>query len=143
MDIIASPFTHIINLSISSGIVPDLMKIARVVPLFKSGDHRLFQNYRPISIIPIFAKLLERVVHKRILDYININNSCIFFNTQYGFRKKPFNIFSFKTKSKFSFVLRPIYTVRLVVYDSYSGVCDRINTRTNVTFQISPSANEQ
>jgi hypothetical protein len=39
--------------------------------------------------------------------------------------------------------LRPIYTVRLVVYDSYSGVCDRINTRTNVTFQISPSANEQ
>jgi hypothetical protein len=78
MDIIASPLTHIINLSISSGIVPDLMKIARVVPLFKSGDHRLFQNYRPISIIPIFSKLLERVVHKRILDYININNSCIF-----------------------------------------------------------------
>jgi hypothetical protein len=68
MDIIASPPTHIINLSISSGIVPDLMKIARVVPLFKSGDHRLFQNYRPISILPIFSKLLERVVHKRILD---------------------------------------------------------------------------
>jgi hypothetical protein len=44
MDIIASPLTHIINLSISSGIVPDLMKIARVVPLFKSGDHRLFQK---------------------------------------------------------------------------------------------------
>jgi hypothetical protein len=49
MDIIASPLTHIINLSISSGIVPDLIKIARVVPLFKSGDHRLQQNYRPIS----------------------------------------------------------------------------------------------
>ena len=53
MDIIASPLTHIINLSISSGIVPDLMKIARVVPLFKSGDYTLFQNYRPISILPI------------------------------------------------------------------------------------------
>ena len=39
--------------------------------------------------------------------------------------------------------LRPIYTVRLVVYDSYSGVCDRIDTRTNVTFQISPLTNEQ
>jgi hypothetical protein len=95
MDIIASPLTHIINLSISLGIVPDLMKIAHVVPLFKSGDHRLFQNYRPISILPIFSKLLERVVHKHILDYIN--NSCIlfFFNNQYGLRKKSFNIFSF------------------------------------------------
>jgi hypothetical protein len=66
MDIIASPLTHIINLSISSGIVPDLIKIARVVPLFKSGDHRLQQNYRPISILPIFSKFLERVVYKRI-----------------------------------------------------------------------------
>ena len=80
IDIIAGPLTRIINLSISSGIVPDLMKIARVVPLFKSGDHRLFQNYRPISILPIFSKLLERVVYKRILDYIYkfINESCIF-----------------------------------------------------------------
>ena len=39
IDIITGPLTHIINLSISSGIVPDLMKIARVVLLFKSGDH--------------------------------------------------------------------------------------------------------
>ena len=61
------------------------MKIARIVPLFKSGDQRLFQNYRPISILHIFSKLLERVVYKRILDYIN--ESCIFFTNQYGFRK--------------------------------------------------------
>ncbi len=39
--------------------------------------------------------------------------------------------------------LRPIYTIRFVVYDSHPGVCDRINTRTNVRFQISPSRNEQ
>ena len=66
MDIIAGPLTHIMNLSISSGInVPDLIKIARVVHSFKSGDHRLFQNYRPIYnyILPIFSKLLERIVY--------------------------------------------------------------------------------
>ena len=40
-------------------------------------------------------------------------------------------------------LLRPIYTIRFVVYDSGPGVCDRINTRTNVRFQISPSTNEQ
>ena len=56
IDSITCPLTHNINLSVSSGNVADLMKIARVVPLFKSGDHRLFQNYRPISILPIFSK---------------------------------------------------------------------------------------
>ena len=56
IDSITGPLTHNINLSVSSGNVADLMKIARVVPLFKSGDHRLFQNYRPIPILPIFSK---------------------------------------------------------------------------------------
>jgi hypothetical protein len=71
IDLIIEPLTHIINLSISSGIVPDLMKIARVIPLFKSGDHRLVQNYRPVSVLPIFSKLLERIVYNRITNYIN------------------------------------------------------------------------
>lgn len=49
---ISSPLTHIINLSIIHGIVPDEMKIAHVVPIFKSGDKALFSNYRPISVLP-------------------------------------------------------------------------------------------
>jgi hypothetical protein len=85
IDLIIEPLTHIINLSISSGIVPDLMKIARVIPLFKSGDHRLVQNYRPVSVLPIFSKLLERIVYNRITNYINKHN--ILFDNQYGFRK--------------------------------------------------------
>jgi hypothetical protein len=74
------------NLSVSSGIVPDLMKIARVIPLFKSGDHRYFQNYRPVSVLPIFSKLLERVVFKRITNYID--KLLILSDHQYGFWKK-------------------------------------------------------
>ena len=61
IQIIADPLAHIINLSISHGIVPDQMKIARVIPLFKAGDRSLFTNYRPISILPSFSKFLERL----------------------------------------------------------------------------------
>ena len=86
VSLISEPIAHIINLSISSGIVPDLMKIARVIPLFKSGDHRYFQNYRPVSVLPIFSKLLERVVFKRITNYID--KSSILSDNQYRFRKK-------------------------------------------------------
>ena len=85
VDLISGPLAHIINLSISSGYFPDNMKIARVIPLFKSGDCRIFQNYRPISILPIFSKILESVVYKRVMEYIN--KSDILFHNQYGFRK--------------------------------------------------------
>ena len=47
---ISEPLTYIINLSINSVVVPDQMKLARVVTLFKSGDKRLFSNYRPVSV---------------------------------------------------------------------------------------------
>ena len=83
IDLISEPISHIINLSISSGIVPKEMKIARVVPIFKSGDRDHFSNYRPVSVLPIFSKLLERVVYNRIYNFINKFN--ILFDNQYGF----------------------------------------------------------
>ena len=52
----------VINLSLSSGIVPNRMKIARVVPILKNDDPSLFVNYRPISVLPCFSKFLERVM---------------------------------------------------------------------------------
>ena len=61
------------------------MKIARVTPIYKSGDRAMFTNYRPISVLPSFSKLLERVVYNRILEYINKFN--ILCSNQYGFRK--------------------------------------------------------
>ena len=57
--LISSPLTHIINMSIVSGIVPDELKIAHVIPLFKSGDRSLFTNYRPVSVLPAFSKIFE------------------------------------------------------------------------------------
>ena len=76
---------NIVNLSINSGIVPDELKIARVLPLFKSGDNRVFSNYRLISVLPVFSKIFEKVVYNRLFDYFNKFN--VLSQNQYGFRK--------------------------------------------------------
>ena len=78
IDIVSTPLAHIINLSISNGIVPDEMKIACVIPLYKSGDRELIVNYRPVSI--------ERFIYNRLLNYIDKHG--ILCNSQYGFRKQ-------------------------------------------------------
>ena len=75
IDIISKPLTRIINLSLSSGIVPKQLKIARIIPLFKSGDQDLYA----------FSKLLEKVVYKRLYNFLIKYN--ILFDKQYGFRK--------------------------------------------------------
>ena len=84
--LIAGPLSHIFNLSFGNGIVPSDMKIARVIPIFKSGDHQLFNNYRPISILPSFSKLLEKIMYKRLYRFLQDGN--IFYKHQYGFRRK-------------------------------------------------------
>ena len=84
--LISEPLCNLINFSITTGIVPKQMKIARVLPIFKSGDDRLFSNYRPISVLPIFSKILAKVVYTRRMSYIYLND--ILTKNQYGFRKK-------------------------------------------------------
>ena len=66
IDSTIGPLTHIMNLPLSSGKVPEQMKVARVIPLFKLGILTLFTNYRPISVLPAFSKFLERIVYKRL-----------------------------------------------------------------------------
>ena len=85
LDLIVQPLTYITNLSLSSGIVPDQMKIARVVPLFKTGDLSQFTNYRPVSVLSAFSKCLEGTVYNRLINFLNKFNTLS--NNQYGFRK--------------------------------------------------------
>ena len=84
-NLICRPLTHIIYLSIVSGIVPDQLKSARVIPLFKSGDKSTFINYRPVSVVPAFSKILERVIYNRLMNYLNKHK--ILSDHQFGFRK--------------------------------------------------------
>ncbi len=83
---VSVPLTKIINLSLSTGVVPDDMKMAKVIPLYKAKNKELFTNYRPISLLPTFSKLLEKVVHKRLYQFLQKHN--ILYPNQYGFRRK-------------------------------------------------------
>ena len=65
---ISESLSHIINQSISLGIVPKNMKIAKVVPICKSVDKHIFNSYRPISILPAFSKILEKIVANKLID---------------------------------------------------------------------------
>jgi hypothetical protein len=59
---ISVPLAHIYSLSLRNGTFPEFLKISRVVPIFKGGDPELCDNYRPISLVKTFAKLLEKIL---------------------------------------------------------------------------------
>ena len=64
----------IFDLSLKSGTFPEKMKIARVAPVFKSGDTLLMTNYQPISKLPCFSKMLERITYNRLYKYFTISH---------------------------------------------------------------------
>ena len=68
-----------------SGTVPEKCKLARVIPIFKTGDMSLPCNYRPISLLNVFNKILEKIVHRRLFHFLNQNK--IIYKYQFGFRK--------------------------------------------------------
>jgi hypothetical protein len=83
--IVATPLTIIINASLRQGIVPDDWKSARVTSLFKKDKVEDLGSYRPISVLPIVSKLLERAVHTQLGEYLKEHN--ILSPYQCGFRK--------------------------------------------------------
>ena len=82
---IINPVCHLFNLSLHTGYLPPELKTARVVPIFKSGNEHSYDNYRPISLLPSLSKLLEKVVAKQMLSYLNKHD--ILYKLQFGFRK--------------------------------------------------------
>lgn len=84
--IIACPLRHVINLSLIQGIVPDDLKSARVVPLFKKSDKTEVGNYRPVSILSIISKVFERVVYDQLETYLDERK--LLYNLQSGFRPR-------------------------------------------------------
>ena len=80
------PITYVVNESLRVGICPLELKIAKVVPVFKSGDPSLFTNYRPISVLPFLSKVFEKIVYNCLFDFICDNN--ILYDYQFGFRPK-------------------------------------------------------
>ena len=78
---IIKPLTIVINQVLNNGIFPDKLKIAKVVPIFKSGDCALTNNYRPISLLPVISKVIEKIIYTQLSLYFESNK--LFSDSQY------------------------------------------------------------
>ena len=83
--ILTKPITVIINQMLNTGFFPDKLKIVKIKPLFKKGDSKSFNNYRPISLLPSISKIFEKVIYDQTYTYFQ--NDDIFYSCQYGFRQ--------------------------------------------------------
>ena len=85
-NVISVPLASLFNTSISSGVVPEKFKVANVVPVCKKDSQTNVSNYRPISLLSVFNKILEKLISNRLLKFLEKEN--IFFKGQFGFRPK-------------------------------------------------------
>ena len=83
-EIIALVLINLYNHCFALGVFPSCLKTAKVIPVFKSGEFQKLLNYRPISLLSCFSKILEKLVHSRTVDFINSHH--ILTPTHYGFR---------------------------------------------------------
>ena len=83
---ISLKLVDLFNLSFSSGSFPSILKTAKVVPVFKKGSKLDCCNYRPISLLSNVEKILEKLMYKRVYNFLTENN--IIYDLQFGFRQK-------------------------------------------------------
>ena len=84
-DLIIAPLVKIIDNSFTTGIFPDALKISKVIPIHKGDSTQELNNYRPISLLSIFDKIIEKLMHKRLYNFLEYHK--ILFENQFGFRK--------------------------------------------------------
>ena len=84
-DPLLKPLMFIFNLSLQKRSFPDELKIVKVIPVFKADDVNELGNYRPISVLPCFSKILERIMYNRLFKYLKTNE--ILYKKQFGFQE--------------------------------------------------------
>ena len=77
--------TKHINESMANGVFPDCLKVGKITPVYKKDDRELFENYRPVSTLPIFGKIFEKIIYERLYSYLISQQ--IMTPYQFGFRK--------------------------------------------------------
>ena len=82
---LSKPLCILINLSFKTGTFPSSLKVARITPIFKKGDKKMIENYRPIASLPYISKIFERIMANRLLSFFNKFN--LISKSQYGFQK--------------------------------------------------------
>ena len=82
---IVHPLVYLCNLSLEQGVFPKELKLANVLPLYKSDDPLMFNNYRPVSLLCVLSKVFESIMYPRLIG--RLENCKILLNNQFGFRK--------------------------------------------------------
>ena len=85
VNIILTPLTHVLNNSLLQAHVPSNLKMAKVIPIYKKKEKTAPGNYRPISLLSVLNKILEKLMHKRLYSFLMKYN--ILYKYQFGFRK--------------------------------------------------------
>jgi len=85
VECIRKPLFYLITSSFEHSTFPDKLKVAKVNPVYKNGDCNNMSNYRPISLLPVFSKIYEKVIYNRIYTYLKINK--LLYKNQFGFQK--------------------------------------------------------
>ena len=83
--VVIPQLVQVFNMSFKQGVFPDMMKLAKVIPIFKAGSKLLVTNYRPISLLSVFSKIFEKLVHQQLYDFL-ISHAVIY-DSQFGFQK--------------------------------------------------------
>ena len=83
---ISQQLSDIFNMSFSTGQFPSVLKIAKVIPIHKKQSRVDYTNYRPISLLSNIEKIIEKLMYKRLSNFLDINN--LIYSLQFGFRPK-------------------------------------------------------
>ena len=83
-DYLLIPLTHVFNMSFTSGVFPAELKVAKVIPLYKGDSKYVLSNYRPVSVLPVLSKILERLMYNRLVSFVNEHK--LLYKLQFGFR---------------------------------------------------------
>jgi len=84
-DLLSPIIAKLFNVSVSCGVFPACLKVARIIPVFKRGDSTLVSNYRPISTLPTLSKIFEKLMCKKLCSFLKLHN--ILYDGQFGFRE--------------------------------------------------------
>ena len=91
-DLIVIPLCHIINMSLSTGNYPDKLKLVKVILRHKGGSTQDLNNFSPISLLSMFDKIIEKIIHTRLYTFLETHNKL--YEKQFGFRKNNSTIFA-------------------------------------------------
>ena len=125
---IVSPLTHICNSSLRTGVFPTRLKYASVTPIHKKGDTQLMSNYRPISILTTFSKIVEKIIYSRIIKHVHHQH--ILTSHQFGFRK------NYSTEQAIFFLINNILEALNNQQSAVGVFCDLHKAFDSVNHQI-------